>query len=63
MATLLESYEKMSEEIQAEPPLKRIWAVVPEEVDPFQILFAIPTSIYHIIRIKNLSNIIQSKAC
>jgi restriction system protein len=28
---LLEDYERMSAELQAELPLKRIWAMVPEE--------------------------------
>jgi restriction system protein len=31
MEALLEDYEKLSEEIQAELPLKRIWVIVPEE--------------------------------
>ena len=31
MTALLENYENMSDQIQAELPLKRIWAVVPEE--------------------------------
>ena len=31
MTALLENYEKLSDQIQAELPLKRIWAIVPEE--------------------------------
>lgn len=31
ISALLENYDRLPDEMQAELPLKRIWAVVPEE--------------------------------